>query len=540
MAGQQKMASSPPPRSPPPSSPPSSSSSSLPSDLSYLFPLSDLAREWNALVQRGEHTTATNAKKAADTVSCRPPAKKQIQWWNWGDPQPDADALRRCLRSLSAEQSHLCREAADTTLFSARLRRRIILLRRHMVDAKRAQAEARAAAEKRTEAEVAAAEAASKEKEKAEQASINKSQELNVRRGRRQQHHLDRRAAPREATRGLAKIGSRAALSFAFSFLRRAWRSGEDGDLCSDLLEETLDAVLTLPEASLFHAGETISGVWMEVVERATKFFRSVVIGGEPGLGNVPKRDRHLALNLLLEFSVQKGTLAEMLGAVMLLFHVWSRERGGRLADNRERVATGSAAPLVGFLKRLEAVEPSCCRRTEEDEEEEQWDDYENVSATQTFLKYLEYPDSDETPIDLKQTAVVVMSHLDRLTIPHQPVLEPNTVRNTNAVQSSMLSSWQYFSSFPQPCSKANAFSGWDRQPGDRRRKEFSAPSTFAIWPPTTAASSASPRSLESCSAPASTIRLEGQSSSKATTDSPSLEPASTGATQSPSPKKAG
>ena len=39
-----------------------------------------------------------------------------------------------------------------------------------------------------------------------------------------------------KATISLARVGSRAALSFAFAFLRRAWRSGEDSDLCSDLL----------------------------------------------------------------------------------------------------------------------------------------------------------------------------------------------------------------------------------------------------------------------------------------------------------------
>ena len=61
------------------------------------------------------------------------------------------------------------------------------------------------------------------------------------------------------AAEGLARLGSRAALSFAFAFLRRAWRSGEDGDLCTDLLEESLDALLTLPEASMFHA-ESLSG----------------------------------------------------------------------------------------------------------------------------------------------------------------------------------------------------------------------------------------------------------------------------------------
>ena len=35
----------------------------------------------------------------------------------------------------------------------------------------------------------------------------------------------------------LARVGSRAAMGFAIAFLRRAWRSGEDTDICSDLLK---------------------------------------------------------------------------------------------------------------------------------------------------------------------------------------------------------------------------------------------------------------------------------------------------------------
>ena len=42
------------------------------------------------------------------------------------------------------------------------------------------------------------------------------------------------------ATLGLARVGSRAALNFAFAFLRRAWRSGEDSDLCTELLQASL------------------------------------------------------------------------------------------------------------------------------------------------------------------------------------------------------------------------------------------------------------------------------------------------------------
>lgn len=53
--------------------------------------------------------------------------------------------------------------------------------------------------------------------------------------------------------------------------------AGDDADLCSELLQESLDALRALPEATLFDEG-TVSSVWLEVVERATKFLRSVVL----------------------------------------------------------------------------------------------------------------------------------------------------------------------------------------------------------------------------------------------------------------------
>ena len=53
---------------------------------------------------------------------------------------------------------------------------------------------------------------------------------------------------------------------------------GEDADLCSELLQESLDALRALPEASLFDES-TVSSVWLEVVERATRVLRSVVTG---------------------------------------------------------------------------------------------------------------------------------------------------------------------------------------------------------------------------------------------------------------------
>ena len=47
------------------------------------------------------------------------------------------------------------------------------------------------------------------------------------------------------------------------------------------------------------------------------------------------------------------------------------------------------------------------------------------VSATEAFLRYLEYPEDENINIDLQQAAVVIMSHLDRLASPHQLPLSP-------------------------------------------------------------------------------------------------------------------
>ena len=79
------------------------------------------------------------------------------------------------------------------------------------------------------------------------------------------------------ATAGLAQIGSRTALSFAFAFLKRAWRSGEDTDLCSDVLKEALMILQSLPVASMFGAAG-ISDIWMDTIDRTSNFLSSVCL----------------------------------------------------------------------------------------------------------------------------------------------------------------------------------------------------------------------------------------------------------------------
>ena len=80
------------------------------------------------------------------------------------------------------------------------------------------------------------------------------------------------------ATSGLAKVGARAALSFAFAFLKRAWRSGEDSDLCTEVLQEALGILQEMPVALLFDT-EVVSGVWIDVVDRTMKFLTDVCRG---------------------------------------------------------------------------------------------------------------------------------------------------------------------------------------------------------------------------------------------------------------------
>lgn len=155
------------------------------------------------------------------------------------------------------------------------------------------------------------------------------------------------------ATYGLAKVGTRAALNFSFAFLRRSWKSGEDTELCTELLLESLDAMQDLPEATLFDTSN-ISSLWLEALERSVKFLRQVVLGDVMG-GRcpIPRTDRHIALSLLLELGSQKATLSASLDAVLLLLTLWEKEK--ELDDNREP-SQNIEAPVIKILKRYEKI----------------------------------------------------------------------------------------------------------------------------------------------------------------------------------------
>lgn len=229
------------------------------------------------------------------------------------------------------------------------------------------------------------------------------------------QKQLSASVAVDRATYGLARVGTRAALNFSFAFLRRAWRSGEDTELCSELLLDALEALQGLPEASLFDTTQ-VSALWLEALERSVKFLRQVVLGDLGGRCLVPRMDRHIALSLLLELESQKGTLSASLEAILLLLTLWEKEKD--LDDNRtQQMSQNSAAPLLSIIRRYEAINNSMS------------DNYSStniltdaaLAPTESFLRFLTLPEQETANVDMRLAAVVIVSHLDRLAKPHLP-----------------------------------------------------------------------------------------------------------------------
>ncbi|XP_052796353.1 E3 ubiquitin-protein ligase HERC2-like isoform X2 [Mya arenaria] len=323
----------------------------------------------------------------AESTQTPPPSAPMIDSWTWGQ-EPDVEKLDVCLRSLLHESQQLCTEASCTSLSTTRLQQRLAVLERYFSAISR-----QAPPEK----------SGPSKKSQTNQTNLNK-QKSNIK-------------PAEKATMGLARVGSRAALSFAFAFLRRAWRSGEDSDLCSELLAESLEALQSLPEASLFEDG-TVSTVWLDVVERATKFLHSVV-SGDINSGSkepVPVQDQQTALALTLELAIQRGTLNHVLSSVLLLLGLWNNSRHD--FDNRVRCNLYSA-PLIPLLKRFQGITSSKPRVVENSK----WDEGSYyVSPTECFLRYLTYPEDQSLAIDLRMSALVIMSHLDRLAKPYLPL----------------------------------------------------------------------------------------------------------------------
>lgn len=136
---------------------------------------------------------------------------------------------------------------------------------------------------------------------------------------------------------------------------------------------------------------------------------------------------------------------SQLLSAVLLLLRLW--DRGTKEMDN-ERSSQGTSAPLLPLLQRFQGIHGSKEEPVPEEELEVRTLNcnlfcrtiagvhrrpainrpvllFQILSAplspNESFLRYLNLPQDNELAIDLRQTAVVIMAHLDRLAVPCSP-----------------------------------------------------------------------------------------------------------------------
>ncbi|KAK5650580.1 hypothetical protein RI129_001609 [Pyrocoelia pectoralis] len=324
-----------------------------------------------------------------------------LESWTWG-PQPKPEQLTTFITSLNYEQQKLCLEAASTSTSTIRLQQRLTIFKRYFIALNRSCIDQTNIAKNETN----------------HGKLINKNSKIKS------------TSSFANPVIGLAQVGSRAALNFSFAFLRKAWRLGEDTDLCNELLTEALDALQQLPIATLFDQSN-VSPIWLEVVERSAKFLRQVVTGDITSgrqYCEVPVEDQHTSLNLLLELALQKGTLSSVLDVVLLLLNLW--DKATHLDDNRSIVKNASA-PILPFLKRFINIPHTISNNNNNIRK-----DSDEINCTKLYQKLRHLPEDDFLEIDFRQAALVLMCHLDQLAATHIPSHSFNkSVLTTNRQQ---------------------------------------------------------------------------------------------------------
>lgn len=154
-----------------------------------------------------------------------------------------------------------------------------------------------------------------------------------------------------------AKIGTQTVLNFSFGFLVSTWRSGNNSDLCTQMLKDSLEALQCVPNDFLVNISN-LPIFWLETLERSSKFLFQVVIGyyksylltpvinqtiyyymfflcylfrnfNTPEKENIsvnyiPNIDKQFALSLLLELGLQRKSLSQILQCVLMFFELGS------------------------------------------------------------------------------------------------------------------------------------------------------------------------------------------------------------------------
>ncbi|CAG9575570.1 unnamed protein product [Danaus chrysippus] len=337
-----------------------------------------------------------------------PPPLQVIDEIKWKqDPGPEC--LQNLIDALVWEQRVRAINTAVSCPFISQIRRLIVLCHRHLVAVIREQNNHKEV--RKTKSEKKLMHGVSNRA--LSNVVLNKPVELNS-------DATDESEEPpddSESAFGLARVGARAALRLALSLVRRAWRCGEDADVCSALLRDALDAVRALPDAALYAGSGQLSvqaprsqKIWAEVVDSAAKFLHQVV-AGEVGC-NVPQGDWRTSLCVWVELCARRAELPALLRAADVLVTLPPKQK--RQPDNRI-VLEECTAPLGPFLRRMAKVSaPNPIVNSEHNTE---------GNLTEVYLKELSIPSGDGL-MSVKKAGIALLCHLDRLGAPLLPPLK--------------------------------------------------------------------------------------------------------------------
>ncbi len=144
----------------------------------------------------------------------------------------------------------------------------------------------------------------------------------------------------------------------------------------------------------------------------------------------IPLVDRQAALSLLLELSLQRGTLSHILDSVLLLLQLSGIPDNARNINTTDEVkeklppdfeATEqevgeTSYPLLPFIRRLQQIPtpPSPVGAAEGGKSEAK-----ALSMSRQYLECVTLPNDDSTKVDLQQVATMTLCHLDRIAEPH-------------------------------------------------------------------------------------------------------------------------
>ncbi|KAJ8734224.1 hypothetical protein PYW07_014775 [Mythimna separata] len=324
------------------------------------------------------------------------------------DPGPEC--LQSLMEALIWEQRVRAINTAVTCPFISQIRRLIVLCNRHLVAVIRDQSQNKEI--KRVRIDKKPPHAVSNRALSNVVGTLNKAGDGSA----ESQEDSEEQTDDSESAIGLARVGARAALRLALSLVRRAWRCGEDADVCSALLRDALDAVRALPDAGLFAGtGSTPAPrsqkIWAEVVDSAAKFLHQVVIG-EVGC-NVPQGDWRTSLCVWVELCARRAELPALLKAADVLVTLPPKQK--RQPDNRI-ILEECTAPLGPFLRRMAKVTaPNPPILNSEPTTE--------PNLTEMFLKDLNIPSGDGL-MGVRKAGIALLCHLDRLGAPLLPPLK--------------------------------------------------------------------------------------------------------------------